>query len=114
MGGKPRLPIAVIGKIGACEPLSSPGPVAGLDPLRVLPAERGEGHDPRVEPDVADLGDPLDAFRSACRAADLDGVDPRPVELLKLFHPGRRQILELGAGADDGDVAACAGIDRER
>src|SRR6185295_4616419 len=113
MGRKPGLPVVVIWKIGACESLSSTGPVAALHKLRVFPAERGERHDSSVKPDVADLGDTAYALGSACRAADLDGVNPRAMELYELIHAGRREVVELGARTDDGDMAAAAREDRQ-
>ena len=101
----------MIREIGACEPLGGASPVATLDPLRILPTERGEGDDPRVQPDITDLRDPPDAFRPAGGATDLNRVDPRPMQLLQLVHPGRRQLFEFRSGADHSDVAALARID---
>src|SRR4029450_6586325 len=99
---------------GASEALGGTRPIALLHPLRVLPAERREGDDSGVEPDVPGLGYPLHAFRPARRTADLDGVDPRTMELDELINPSRRQLLELGTGTNHGYVAAGAPVDGER
>src|SRR6476620_10900254 len=113
MSRRPGLPIVVIRKISTGESLGCAGPVAALHKLRVFPAERGERHDSSVKPDVADLGNPLHAFVSASRAADLNGVNPRAMELHELIHAGGRQLLELGARTDDGDMAAATREDRQ-
>ena len=113
VGREPLLPVGVIGQVGAVSPARGAGRVPALDPLGVLPAERRERHDAGVEPDVADL---LDAATSppALLAADRDGVDPRPAQLLQLVEAAGRPLLELGEGADHVQVAARARVERER
>ena len=113
VGREPSLPIGVIGKIGAGQSLGGAISIATVNPLRILPAERRERHDPGVEPDVADLGNPLYAFGPAGRAADPDGVDPRAVQLGKLLQARRGQFLKLCTRADDGDMATIAGKYRQ-
>src|ERR687887_275137 len=89
------------------------GRVTALDPLRVLPAERREWHDARVQPDVADLGHAPDRF-AAGLAADDDAVDPGTVELLELLEPLERALLELRLRADHVQLPARAGVERQR
>ncbi len=69
--------------------------------------------DAGVEPGVADLGDPLD-LGAAVLAADADGVDPRPVQLLELLEPRDGALLELGARADHVQLPALALVERQR
>jgi hypothetical protein len=66
--------------------------------------DRRERHDARVQPRVADVGDPLDR-RAARRAGDPHGVDERPVRVWpsKLLPALDRPLLELLAPADDVD-----------
>src|SRR5205814_4752205 len=88
--------------------------IAVLDPDGVLPAERRERDDPRVEPRVPHLRDPLQ-LRPADLATDRYLVDPGPVQLPELLEPAHRPLLELGARADHLDaVARRARVDRER
>jgi hypothetical protein len=68
--------------------------------------------DAGVEPGVADLLDPLD-LGVAALAADADGVDPRPVQLLELLEPRDGALLELGASRSR-PLPALALVERER
>ena len=107
VGREPLLPVRVVGQVGAGQPVERPGRVSARHPLRVLPAERRERDDARVEPRVADLGDARDLL-PARLTADRHLVDPRPVELLELLEPARRPRLELRARADHVQVPARA------
>ena len=73
----------MVGQVGRGEPLRGAGRIALDDVLGALPAERRERHDAGVEPDVPDLGDPLDLL-AARLAANADLVDPGAPELLEL------------------------------
>ncbi len=112
VGREPLLPVGVVGEVRPREPPRRAGRVAALDPLRVLPAEGGEGDDPGVEPDVADLADPGDLV-AAGLAADRHVVDPRAPELLELVEPAGRAPLELRPRPDDVEVAARARVEGE-
>src|SRR5256885_4587870 len=103
----------MIGKVGARETLRRAGGVALGDPLRVLPAKRGEGDDARVQPDVTDLGYASNLL-AARLAADRHVVDPGAVQLLELVEARCRALLQLGLRADHVYVPACAGVDRQR
>ena len=103
----------MVGQIGARQAPRGAGRVAGLDVLRALPAERREGDDPGVEPDVADLRDAAHALVAGL-AADRHLVDPRPAELLELLESAERALLELRARADHGQVPAGAGVEGQR
>src|SRR5437764_11218828 len=98
------LPVLVIGEVGAREAGGRARRVAVRNPLLVLPAERRERDDPRVEPGVADLRDPP-RLVAAALAADRHLVDPGPVQLPELLETGGRPLLELGARADHVQVA---------
>src|SRR5581483_8165128 len=88
-------------------------PVPALDPLVVLPAQRGERHDPGVQPRVADLGDPPD-LRVALLAADGDLVDPGTVQLPELVEATYGPLLQLGPRADHVQAAARTRVERQR
>src|SRR6266576_4979711 len=90
--GKPLLPVRMIGKVGARETLRRAGGVALGDPLRVLPAKRGEGDDARVQPDVTDLGYASNLL-AARLAAARHVVDPGAVQLLELVEARCRALL---------------------
>ncbi len=78
--------------------------------------ERREGHDPGVEPGVADVADPLDRL-AARRAGDRDLVDERAMRRVALepLPAGHRPLVELLAAADDVERAArLAVVDRQR
>ena len=113
VGREPLLPVRVVGEIRAGERRGGAGRVAVRDPFGVVPAERREVDDARVEPGVADLGDALE-LGVARRAADPHGVDPRPVQLLELLEPRHGALLELGPRADDVQLAARARIEGQR
>src|SRR5205814_6597007 len=89
------------------------GRVAARDPLGIVPAERGERHDARVEPDVADLDDALD-LRAAGLAPDRDAVDPGAVELLQPLDAPDGSLLELRSRPDHVQMAAAARIEGKR
>ena len=103
----------MIGQIRGRQALGGAGRIPRLDELGALPAERREGDDPGVEPDVADLRH-APHLLAAGLAADRHLVDPGTAELLELLEPAERALLELGPRADHGQVAAGAGIERER
>src|SRR6266550_3690049 len=111
--GKPLLPVRMVGKVRAGEALRRSGGIALGDPLGVLPAERREGDDPRVQPDVTDLRYTPDLF-AARLAANRHVVDPRAVQLLELFEARSGALLELRLRADHVHVTAGAGVDRQR
>ncbi len=94
-------------------PVSGAGRVAARDEFRVLPAERREGDDAGVEPDVADLDDAPDRL-AARLARDRHLVDPRAAQLLELVESAGRALLELGLRADHVQVAAVAGVEGQR
>ena len=75
--------------------------------------KRRERHDPRVQPAVPDLGDATD-LRPARRAVDVDGVDPRSVQLRQVLDRRRRKRLQFVEAADDGGLSAVARIERQR
>ncbi len=85
--------------------------------VRILAiVERGEGHDARVQPRVADVGDPRDR-RAARRTGNRDRIDIRAVRgmALKGLPTGERSFLELLAATDDVERAArLAVVDRQR
>src|ERR671934_257703 len=110
---KPVLPVGVVGQIGAGQVTGGAGGVAALDPRVVLPAKRREGDDSCVEPDVSNLGHPLDRL-AARLTANEDPVDPGPVELLELLDPLDRACLQLLRGADHVQLAARARIEGQR
>ena len=87
VGGEPALPIGLVGQVRHREPLPRALGVAALLEGVAPPAERGERHDARVEPAVADLGDALGDLAGV--GADADPVDPRAVQLLEVVarHP---------------------------
>ena len=115
VGGEPLLPVRVVGQVGARDANRRARRVAVLDPLRVLPAERREGHDAGVEPRVADLRDPAQVIGVAAVAADRDLVDPRPVQLLELVEPGRCALPQLRERPDDVQPPArLARVERQR
>ena len=87
--------------------------VALRDVLGALPAEGRERDDAGVEPDVADLRDPLD-LGAARLAADADLVDPRAAELLEPLDRAGRALLELRLRADHVQVPARAGVEGQR
>src|SRR3954463_2798428 len=89
MGGEPLLPVGVIRKVRAREALGRAGCIALRNPLWVLPAERREGDDACVQPDVADLGH-ASYLLAARLATDRHVVDPWAVQLLELVEPRRR------------------------
>ena len=104
----------MIRQVGGCQPLRGAGRIpAGDVPRLVVPAERRERHDARVEPGVADLRDARDLL-PALVASDDDVVDPRPVQLAQAVEPADRALLELGPRADHRQVAAGAWVERER
>ncbi len=69
--------------------------------------------DAGVEPRVADLDDAFD-FALAGLATDAHRVDPRPVQLFELLETGDGALFELGPRPDHVQVAALAGIERQR
>ncbi len=85
--------------------------------VRVLAVvQRRERHDPRVQPRVADILDPLDRC-AAARARDPDRVDVGPVRAvaLELLPALDGTLPELVAPADHLDRPACrAVVDRQR
>ena len=96
VGREPLLPGLVGRQVRRREALRGASAVALGDEFRVLPAEGRKRHDPSVEPDVADLLDPL--YRLAARfAADRHGIDPGTAQLLELIEPFDGSCLELGA-----------------
>ena len=103
----------MVGQRGRRQITGRSGRIALGHPLVVLPAERRERDDARVEPHVADLEDPRDRF-AALRAADRDAVDPRPAQLLELLEPLGGEVLQLGLRPDDVQVAAGARIEGQR
>ena len=110
---EPLFPVALVGQVGVGELARGSGRVAALDPLGVLPAERREGDDAGVEPDVADLRHTLDRL-AAGLAADEHAIDPGPVQLLELLDAFDRAVLELGPGADHVQLSARAAVERQR
>src|SRR5262249_42979415 len=102
----------VVRQVCLRQPLRRTRRVSLRNPFRVLPAERRERDDARVEPDVADIRDASDLF-PARLAADWNVVDPGTVQLLELVETGCRPLLELGPRADHVHVTATAGVDRE-
>ena len=110
---EPFLPVAVIREVGAGEPLRRSSRIAARHVLGALPAERGEGDDPGVEPHVAHLGDPAHLL-AARLAPDRDGVDPRAPQLLELLDRSGRARQELGLRADHVQVPARARVEGER
>ena len=88
VGREPLLPVRVVGEVGRRQPLRRACRVPLGDVLGALPAERRERDDPGVEPDVADLRDPLAPPRRTPRSGS-DLVDPRPAQLLELLEPPR-------------------------
>ncbi len=113
VGGEPLLPVRVIWQIGFRQAVGGAGRVTLGHPFRVLPAERRERDDARVEPDVADLQDPGDRL-AARGATDRHTVDPRTAQLLELLEALRRELAQLRLRADDVQVAARARIERQR
>ena len=79
----------------AVSPACRAGRVALRHPLRVLPPERREVDDARVEPGVARPRRCAHRL-AAVLAADRHRVDPGPVQLLELLEPPTRALLELG------------------
>ena len=84
----------MVREVGGREPLRGTGRVSLGDVFVVLPAERRERNDAGVEPDVPDLGDPLD-LGAARLAADADRVDPGAPELLEILDRRGRALEEL-------------------
>ena len=88
------------------------GDEVGREPLRpvvgvLAEVERGERHDPGVQPWVADVLDPRDRLAAAV-AGDADRVHVRPMGRVALegIPALDRPGLEVLAAADDGDRAA--------
>ena len=113
VGGEPALPVLVVGQVRLRQPAGRTGRVALGHPFLVLPAQRRERNDARIEPDVADLRDPGDRL-TAGGAPDRHAVDPRPAQLLELFEALRRALPQLRLRAEHGQVAARARIERQR
>ena len=103
----------MVRQIGVRHATRCAGRIPLRHPLRVLPPERREVNDARVEPGVADLLDPRHLC-AAVLAADRHLVDPGPVQLLELVEPRDRALVELGARADHVQPSAVAGIERQR
>ena len=94
-------------------PLAAPVAYPCGDELRVFPAERREGDDARVEPDVAHLGD-ASHLGAALLAGDRHLVDPRPAQLLQLLDSRGRPLEQLGLRPDHVQVPAVARVERQR
>ncbi len=72
-------------------------------------------HDPGVKPNVAHFRDPLHG-RAAFLALNLDLVNPRPMQFLKIIDEARVDgfFAQLLLASDNGQVTAGAGIKRQR
>jgi hypothetical protein len=103
----------VVGEVGAGQPPRRAGRVPLGHVLGALPAERRERDDARIEPDVADLGDPLDLL-PARLATDPDLVDPGATKLLEPLDRHGRVLQELCLRADHVQRAAGAGVEGQR
>ena len=113
VGREPLLPVGVVGEIRRGQARGGAGRVPLLDVLGALPAQRREGNDAGVEPDVPDLGDPAHGL-AARLAADRHLVDPRAAQLLEPVEARDGTLGELRLRADHRDVAAVALVDRQR
>ena len=88
--------------------------VALRDVLGALPAERRERDDPRVEPDVADLGDPLDRPRRTPRSGS---GSRRPTGRRSSSSSSTGPVarsMQLRLRADHVQLPAGAGVERQR
>ena len=112
VGREPLLPVRVVGEVGGREPLRGAGRVSLGDVFVVLPAERRERDDARVEPDVADLRDPRGpSSPHASQRIGTSSIQGRRSSS-SWSRPRDRALGELGLRADDGDMAALALVDR--
>ncbi len=103
----------MVGQVGTRQPLGRAGRVALGDPVGVLPAECRERDDPRVEPDVADLEDPLDRL-AARLTADPDPVDPRAPQLRQVVERVEGALRQLCFRTNDVQLTARARVERQR
>ena len=111
--GEPLLPIGVIGQVGGRDTMRGAGGIAPFAPSVVVPAERRERDDARVQPHIAHLGDALHRA-VALRAADLHAVDPRAVQFGQVGDLADRAVLELLPRADHVQMAANARVEGQR
>ena len=89
VGREPRLPVRVVGQVGAGEALGRAVRVAARPPLRRSASRASRTGRSRVEPGVADLGDAPNRPARTASQRDRHLVDPGPVQLAQLLEPAR-------------------------